>query len=68
MNSLKAFFLIPTALPTSLTVAVKVSSERLSTVNDAVSALILASQSDKTDEETLFAVGDDHYSVAQIAE
>ena len=37
-------------------------------VKDAVSALILASQSDKVDRDTLFAVGDQHYSVAQIAE
>jgi UDP-glucose 4-epimerase len=36
-------------------------------VDDVVSALLLASQSDKVDGETLFAVGDDHYSVAQIA-
>jgi len=37
-------------------------------VDDAVSALILASQSNHVDQETLFAVGDEHYSVAQIAE
>lgn len=37
-------------------------------VDDVISALILASQTDKTDEETFFVVGDDHYSVAQIAE
>lgn len=37
-------------------------------VNDAVSALILASQADKVDKETLFAVSDEHYSVAHIAE
>ena len=37
-------------------------------VDDAVEALILASQSDKTDKETFFVVGDQHYSVAQIAE
>jgi len=37
-------------------------------VEDAVSALILASQSDKVDRDTLFAVGDEHYSVAQIAQ
>jgi UDP-glucose 4-epimerase len=37
-------------------------------VDDVISALILASQTDKTDEETFFVVGDDHHSVAQIAE
>lgn len=37
-------------------------------VEDAVSALILASQTDKVYKETYFAVGDQHYSVAQIAE
>jgi UDP-glucose 4-epimerase len=37
-------------------------------IEDAVSALILASQSNKIDGETLFAVGDEHYSVSQIAE
>jgi UDP-glucose 4-epimerase len=37
-------------------------------VADTVSALILASQSDKVDRDTLFAVGDEHYSVGQIAE
>jgi UDP-glucose 4-epimerase len=37
-------------------------------VDDAVNALILASQSDKTNGETFFAVSDTHYSVAQIAE
>jgi UDP-glucose 4-epimerase len=37
-------------------------------VDDVISALILASQTDKTNEETFFVVGDDHYSVAQIAE
>jgi UDP-glucose 4-epimerase len=37
-------------------------------VEDAVSALILASQSDEVNSDTLFAVGDEHYSVAQIAE
>ncbi len=37
-------------------------------VDDAVNALILASQSNKTNGETFFAVSDTHYSVAQIAE
>ncbi|HXC39035.1 MAG TPA: GDP-mannose 4,6-dehydratase [Burkholderiales bacterium] len=37
-------------------------------VDDAVSALVLASQSEKVNGETFFAVGDDHYSVAQLAE
>lgn len=37
-------------------------------VDDAVEALILLALSDKTDKETFFAVGDQHYSVAQIAE
>jgi UDP-glucose 4-epimerase len=37
-------------------------------VDDAVSALILASQTEEVDKQTLFAVGDQHYSVAQIAE
>lgn len=37
-------------------------------VDDAISALILASQTSSVDQETLFAVGDQHYSVAQIAE
>ena len=37
-------------------------------VDDAVNALILASQSDKTNGETFFAVSDTHDSVAQIAE
>lgn len=37
-------------------------------VDDVNSALILASQTDETNEETFFVVGDDHYSVAQIAE
>ena len=37
-------------------------------VDDAVEAIILASQSDKTDKETFFVAGDKHYSVAQIAE
>jgi len=37
-------------------------------VDDAVNALILASQSEKTNAETFFAVSDEHFSVAQIAE
>lgn len=37
-------------------------------VEDAVDALIHASQTEKANGETLFAVGDEHYSVAQIAE
>ena len=37
-------------------------------VDDAVNVLILASQSDKTNGETFFAVSDTHYSIAQIAE
>jgi UDP-glucose 4-epimerase len=37
-------------------------------VDDAVNALILASQSDKMKGETFFAVSDSHYSVAQVAE
>ena len=37
-------------------------------VNDAISALVLAAQSDKSDREVFFAVGDDHFSVAEIAE
>lgn len=36
-------------------------------VDDCVSALIMASQTDKTNNEVLFAVGDNHYSVAEIA-
>lgn len=36
-------------------------------VNDAVDALILAALSKKTNGETLFAVNDDHMSVAEIA-
>jgi UDP-glucose 4-epimerase len=36
-------------------------------VDDAVSALLKSSQIDNSDGETIFAVGDDHYSVAQIA-
>ena len=37
-------------------------------VNDAVNALIQASQANNLKGEVLFAVGDSHYSVAQIAE
>lgn len=37
-------------------------------VDDAVEALILAAQSESTVGETFFAVGDEHWSVAQIAE
>ncbi|MEK9628826.1 MAG: GDP-mannose 4,6-dehydratase [Nitrospinota bacterium] len=37
-------------------------------VDDAVSALILAAQSDKSTGEVFFAVGDKHFSVAEIAE
>lgn len=37
-------------------------------VDDAVTALIYASQSKETNNQALFAVGDKHYSVAQIAE
>ncbi len=37
-------------------------------VDDAVAAIILASQADNAAGETLFAVGDEHFSVAQIAE
>ncbi len=37
-------------------------------VDDAVNALILASQSNKTKGGTFFAVSDSHYSVTQIAE
>lgn len=36
-------------------------------VDDCVSALILASTSDKTNGEVFFAAGDEHYSVAEIA-
>jgi UDP-glucose 4-epimerase len=36
-------------------------------VDDAVSALILASQTERTNKETLFAVSDEHFSVADIA-
>jgi UDP-glucose 4-epimerase len=37
-------------------------------VEDAVEALILAAQSESTNGETFFAVGNEHWSVAQIAE
>ncbi|MCP4185050.1 MAG: NAD(P)-dependent oxidoreductase, partial [Hyphomicrobiales bacterium] len=37
-------------------------------VDDAVAAIILASQADSVAGETLFAVGDEHFSVADIAE
>lgn len=37
-------------------------------VEDAVEALIIASQTDRISGEALFAVGDKHHSVAQIAE
>jgi len=37
-------------------------------VDDAVSALIIASQTEKVNNEVFFAVSDDHYSVAEIAE
>lgn len=37
-------------------------------VDDAVEALIAAATSEKTNGETFFAVGNDHWSVAQIAE
>jgi UDP-glucose 4-epimerase len=37
-------------------------------VDDAVEALIMASQSEKTAGETFFAVSDQHWSVARIAE
>lgn len=37
-------------------------------VEDAIEALIQASQTDRINGETLFAVGDQHYTVAQIAE
>jgi UDP-glucose 4-epimerase len=37
-------------------------------VDDAVEALIAAAQSDKVKGETFFAVADNHWSVAQIAE
>jgi len=37
-------------------------------VRDAVDAIILTSQSEKVAGETFFAAGDEHFSVAQIAE
>jgi UDP-glucose 4-epimerase len=37
-------------------------------VDDAVEALVLTAEMEKTNGETFFAVGDHHYSVAQIAE
>jgi len=37
-------------------------------VDDAINAVILASQADNVAGETFFAVGDEHFSVAQIAE
>ena len=37
-------------------------------VEDAVAALVCAASSDRSDGETFFAVGDEHFSVAQIAE
>lgn len=37
-------------------------------VEDVVDALILASLTDKTNKQTFFAVGNDHYSVRKIAE
>jgi UDP-glucose 4-epimerase len=37
-------------------------------VDDAVQALILAAESESTNGETFFAVSDEHWSVAQIAE
>lgn len=37
-------------------------------VDDAVEALILAAQSERANGETFFAVSDEHWSVAQIAE
>lgn len=37
-------------------------------VEDAVTALVYAALSDRSDGETFFAVGDEHFSVAQIAE
>ncbi len=37
-------------------------------VDDAVAAIIKAAQTDGIDGQTMFAVGDEHYSVAQIAE
>jgi UDP-glucose 4-epimerase len=37
-------------------------------VDDVVEALIMACQSDKTNNQAFFVVGDQHYSVAEIAE
>jgi len=37
-------------------------------VDDAVEALVLAALSQETDGETFFAVADDHYTVAEVAE
>jgi len=37
-------------------------------VDDAVSAIILAAQSDRTNGDVFFAVGDEHFTVAEIAE
>ena len=37
-------------------------------VDDAVEALLAVAQSEKSARETFFAVGDDHYSVKEIAE
>lgn len=37
-------------------------------VDDAVEALVLAAETENSSGETFFAVGDHHYSVAQIAE
>lgn len=37
-------------------------------VEDAISAIIMASQNARANGETFFAVGDEHFSVAQIAE
>ena len=36
-------------------------------IDDAINALILASQTDKTESEVLFAVSDEHLSIAEIA-
>ena len=37
-------------------------------VDDAVSAMVLAAQSEKSTGEVFFAVGDEHFSVAEVAE
>jgi UDP-glucose 4-epimerase len=37
-------------------------------VDDAIEALLVAIQSDKSKGETFFAVGDDHFSIKEIAE